>query len=220
MPKVLAFFPAVSPTVGKKALPKREGASARVGRASFVSDVLDALGVPAIQDAEANSQAAASSAAGPLEPRQAREVSEETLRHEWHWQAGRWLCTACLTTSRLPVPSRGGKCAGMSSNLASLVQNPRGHTWQVATFADGNGVVVVCSRCGHYSTSNRPCELHKKACKAKGGQAAFASPGVEIAYERIASGKHPKHAKGEAKVLDPCMPLETLRRAAERELEG
>ncbi len=107
----------------------------------------------------------------------------------------------------------------MATNLARLVQNPRGHTLQIATFADGKGVVVVCSRCGHYSTSNRPVELHKKDCKARLGQASFASPGAKTSYERIASGKHPKHAMGEAKVLDPCMSLEVLRRAARQEPE-
>ena len=62
---------------------------------------------------------------------------------------------------------------------------------------------MVCSRCGHYTTSTRPCELHKKDRAAKGGQAAFASPGPKSAYERIATGRHPKHKEGESKVLDP-----------------
>ena len=108
----------------------------------------------------------------------------------------------------------------MASNLARLVQNPRGHTLQIATYADGKGVVVVCSRCGHYSTTNRPAELHKKDCKAQRGQASFASPGARISYEGIAAGKHPKHAMGEAKILDPCMSLAALRRAAGQEPEG
>ena len=108
VPKVLAFFPAVSPTVGKKALPKREGASARVGRASFVADVLDALGVPASPTFADSSQADAAEAAGPPEPRQVRAAPEGALRHEWHWQAVRWLCTACLATARLALPPRWG----------------------------------------------------------------------------------------------------------------
>ncbi len=213
IPKVLALFPAVSPTVGKKSLPKREGASARAGRASFGSDVLAGLGVPAAKEDGDHSQAAASSAAGPPEPRQERAVSDETpARHEWHWQAGRWLCTACLTTSRLPVPPRGDKCAGMASNLAKLLSGPKKHKLHLATLADGKGVVVACSR----------CELHKKPCKATGGQAAFASSGARTAYERITTGRHPTHAKGETKVLDPWMSLEALRRASQpqRELEA
>jgi hypothetical protein len=220
VPRVLALFPAVSPTVGKRALPKREGASARVGRASFLADVLDELEAPTRSRPEDSTPAASSSAAGPPEPRQERGDPEGPLRHDWHWQGGRWMCTACLATSRLPVPPRGGKCAGMSSNLARLVQNPRGHRLQIATFADGKGVVVVCSQCGHYSTSNRPAELHKKDCKAKQGQASFASPGAKTAYLRIASGKHPKHAMGEAKVLDPCMSLAALLRAGGQEPQG
>ncbi len=128
---------------------------------------------------------------------------------------GRWICTACLSTSRSGVPPRFGKCAGMSANLARLVRNPRKHTLQVATFTDGFGLVVVCSRCGHYATSNRPAQLHKEDCLAVGGQQSFASPGAKSAYERIASGMHPKHAKGETKVLDPCMALDALVRAGQ-----
>ena len=219
IPRVLALFPAVSPTAGKKSLPKREGFTSRTGLASFMADVLSGLGAPSTDaGASSSSQPYAAPAAGPPE-RQERASPEGAARHDWHWRSGRWLCTSCLASSRLPVPPRGGKCPGMASNLARLVQNPRGHTLQIATYADGKGVVVVCSRCGHYSTTNRPAELHKKDCKAKQGQASFASPGARISYERIAAGKHPKHAMGEAKILDPCMSLAALRAAA-RAAEG
>ena len=187
----------------------------RTGRASFVHD---ALGILAPCDSPAGSQepgeGQGTGSTGP--PEATAKVSPEgTRRHEWHWKDGRWLCVACLATARTPVPPRLGKCPGMASNLARLVQNPRKHRLHIATFADGKGVVVVCSRCGHYATSNRPTQLHKQDCVAVGGQSAFASPGAESAYRRIALGKHPKHAKGEGKVLDPCMSLEALLRTSQ-----
>ena len=215
----------MGPSDGKKSLPKRPGAAARTGCASFVADVLGVLGVsgraggsskPHSQELETPSAGSAGppEAALPQEGLQEGAPQEGTRRHDWRWKDHRWLCIACLTTSRTAVPPRLGKCAGMATNMARLVQNPRKHKLHLATFADGKGVVVVCSRCGHYATSNRPTELHKKACVAVGGQATFASPGAESAYRRISQGKHPKHAKGDAKVLDPCMPLEALARLA------
>ena len=96
-------------------------------------------------------------------------------------------------------------CPGRAANLQKLLSDPKGHKLQLATFSDGFGAVVICSGCGHFTTSNRPGKLHKDACKAKGGQAAFASPGARSAYERVAAGKYPKHHKGDAKVLDPCV---------------
>jgi hypothetical protein len=107
----------------------------------------------------------------------------------------------------------------MASNLAKLAKNPRGHNLLIATFSDGKGVVVVCSRCGHHATTNRPNELHKSACLAVGGQARFASAGAAAAYRRISLGMHPKHSKGDAKVLDPCMPLAAVVQAG-REQRG
>ena len=220
MPKALGLRPQVGPTSGTQALPKRPGAAVRTGRASFTHDVLGVLESapppPPFLAQELETPSAGS--ADPPEaarPQGGLQAQEGPRRHDWHWQAGRWLCTACLATSRSGVPPRLGKCAGMSANLARLVRDPRKHTLQVATFADGFGMVVVCSRCGHYASSNRPSPLHKKDCLAVGGQQAFASPGAKSAYERIASGRHPKHAKGEAKVLDPCMSLDVLLRAGQ-----
>ena len=219
VPAALGRWPQVGPTNGKQVLPKRPGAAVRTGRASFVHDALGVLeaeaasqnGVPAQAEGFQDSSAGW---ADPPEviraPRPQHATEEGVRRHDWHWQAGRWICAACLTTSRSGVPPRLGKCAGMASNLASLIRNPRKHTLQIATFTDGCGVVVVCSRCGHYSTSNRPVELHKKDCVAIQGQQFCASPGAKAAYERICAGKHPRHAKGEAKILDPCMAIETL----------
>ena len=31
------------------------------------------------------------------------------------------------------------------------------------------------------------------------------SQGAETAYQRVSQGMHPKHDRGDAKVLDPCM---------------
>ena len=103
-----------------------------------------------------------------------------------------------------------GKCPGLAANIRKILFDPKGHKLQVATFTDSFGVVVICSACGHFTASNREGQLHKKACKATGGQAAFASPGARAAYLRVAEGKHPKHAKGEAKVLDPCLSAAAL----------
>ncbi len=52
--------------------------------------------------------------------------------------------------------------------------------------------------------------LHKQGYKATGGQPAFAPPGARKAHERVAAGKHPKHAQGEAKVLDLCVSAKAL----------
>ncbi len=105
---------------------------------------------------------------------------------------------------------RRQKCPGQASSLKKLLLSPQGHKIQIATFSDSFGVVAICSLCGHFTTSNRSGELHKKACKAKGGQATFASPGARAAYLRVVAGKHPKHEKGEAKVLDPCLSADAL----------
>ena len=143
----------------------------------------------------------------PPPPRQFEESGAN--KHEWHWQSGRWLCTLCLSSSRLPVPRRD-KCPGRAANIRRLLEDPKGHKLQVATFTDGFGVVVICSLCGHFSASNRAGPLHKERCKAKGGQAAFASPGARAAYLRVVKGQHPKHAKGDAKVLEPCISADAL----------
>ena len=172
-PIALSQWPAVNPTAGHKSLPKREGYSRDNERP--IGFLEDALG-PLLQRTEP-AQAAPTLSRQERAPTSAEDAP--TQKHEWHWQAGRWICTACLATSRLAVPPRLSKCAGMSPNLASLVRNPRRHKLHIATFTDGKGVAVVCSRCGHYATSNRPAELHKKDCKAVGGQATFASPGAE-----------------------------------------
>ena len=89
---------------------------------------------PAARSLEASSRAAPSTP--PPEPH----------KHKWRWQQGRWLCVNCLATSRTAVPSRIFNCPGLAANMRALLQNPRGHTLQVA-FTGGAGMVVICSQC-------------------------------------------------------------------------
>jgi hypothetical protein len=216
VPRALVLWPSLKPSAGHKSLPRRAGVRAPSG-CSFASDV---LGPWAQDDEEAQSSTRATQSGSsfqdplsegvpPPPPPPAAADIETNAGHDWHWQGGRWICTACLSSSRLPVPRRD-KCPGQAPSLRKLLLNPQGHRLQIATFTDSFGVVVICSLCGHFTTSSRTGELHKKACKAKGGQAHFASPGARAAYARVASGKHPQHKKGEAKVLDPCMSADAL----------
>jgi hypothetical protein len=143
-------------------------------------------------------------------------TSPEAQYHDWHWQSGRWLCVTCLASSRTAVPRRQ-KCPGFSPAVRRALEKPRGHTLQIATFSNGFGLIVICRKCGHLLSSNRQCKLRTDDCKAKGGQANFASPSARMAYRRVCDGKHPVHAKfGEAKVLDRCMPAPLLLALAQR----
>jgi hypothetical protein len=212
VPRALALWPQVGPTSGKKSLPKRDGFVARSSGSSFASDLLHPWLEPAAgsssQLQEVEPPAAEDLPQAGVEPPPPQEglggprtrSSQEAARHSWVWQSGRWLCTACLTTSRGSVPRRIYGCKGMAPNLADLLQRPRKHALQVATFSSGGGIVVICRKCGHYATSNRPCGLHKKDCKR-----GFTSQGAETAYQRVSQGMRPKHDRGDAKVLDPCM---------------
>ncbi len=231
VPIALALWPQVSPTSCRKSLPRRDGADAsRRGRgASFRSDVLAVLrrarsggedppGVRADDSTasgglEIQAQGAFSAlSAGPAEAALAQEASPPEViyeRHNWRWRYGRWICGNCLARSSAPVPPRS-KFPGRASNLESLLRRPRGHQLQVAPFTDGKGLVVICSKCGHYATSNRPCQLHKKECPG-----VFGSEGAKHSYERVCRGQHPMYSKGAARVLEPCMSpamLEALAR--------
>ena len=229
IPAALALWPQVGPTSCKKSLPRRRDvAPSRKNRgASFRSDVLGVLRLARataataeedgsllpggaqgsdrpLDEAAAGAQGdfPAASSSGPAEHPQvqgASPPSDEPQRHHWRWQYGRWICGNCLARSRLPVPPRSA-CPGLARNLASLLRNPRGHILQIAPFTDGKGLVVICSKCGHHSTSNRPCQLHKKACLG-----VFESEGAKHSYERVGRGQHPKYSKGTARVLEPCM---------------
>ena len=91
----------------------------------------------------------------------------------------------------------------------------------VATFTDGSdGLVVICSQCGRFASSNRRGELHKHDCPSKGDQSAFQSDGARAAYRRVCEGKHPAYKHGNAKVLDPCVPAVALLRLAAEPAEG
>ncbi len=211
IPRALALWPQVSPSSGRKPLPKKAAYSARRrSGVSFVSDVVGPLLVqPPPQAGARSSQEAEPSAL------EGRRGSSQGSYHHWRWQAGRWLCTSCLSTSRGGVPRRVHGCPGQAPHLWDLLAKPRGHKLQIATFAGGVGIVVICSKCGHYATSGRPCKLHKESCKG-----AFESPGARSAYERVCTGRHPRHARGESKLLDPCMSSEALLAAAAASAEA
>ncbi len=208
IPAALALWPQASPTSCKKSFPRRPDAdSSRRNRgASFRSDVLSGLRRVRAAAAPASSRDEPAedgvlSQSGPAEVSdgfQTREC-EGPEKHIWRWQYSRWICSSCLTTSRTAVPPRS-KCPGMATNLRSLLNSPRGHALQIATFTDCKGLVVICSKCGHHATSNRPTQLHKQVCP-KG----FGSDGARHSYQRVCRGQHPKYSKGPAKVLDPCM---------------
>ena len=216
VPRALALWPSMKPSEGHKSLPRRAGARAPSG-CSFASDVLgpwaqteyEAQARPSAEPSRSNTQALSGEGVPPPPPPPAHaDGNENQAGHDWHWQAGRWLCTACLSSSRGAVPRRG-KCPGLAANVRKLLAEPKGHKLQIATFTDTFGMVVICSACGHYCTSNRLSSLHKDACKATQGP-AFASEGAVSAYRRVSEGKHPKHAKGDAKVLEPCFPATAL----------
>ena len=87
--------------------------------------------------------------------------------------------------------------------------SPKGHNLFFSVFTDGIGMALVCSRCGLYSTSSRPC--FPNLC------VGLSSAGAEWAYNRISQGMHPKHAEGQGKVLGPCLPADLLK--ADRETD-
>ncbi len=216
VPRALVLWPSAKPSVGHRSLPRREGEAAPMGR-SFASDLMGPWAAQADAQTRREQRAAQSSGASqgslegvppPTPPARDDRDIQSNIGHDWHWQAGRWLCTACLSSSRGAVPRRD-KCPGLAANVRKLLTNPRGHKLQIATFTDSFGIVVICSACGHFCTSNRAGPLHKDDCRAIRGQ-AFASPGARSAYKRVSVGKHPRHAKGDAKVLDPCFPATAL----------
>ncbi len=90
--------------------------------------------------------------------------------------------------------------------MRKAIMSPKGHNLLFSCFTDGVGMVLVCSRCGLYSASNRPC--FPNLC------VGVSSAGAESAYNRISQGMRPKHAEGPGKVLGPCQPAELLREAA------
>jgi hypothetical protein len=90
--------------------------------------------------------------------------------------------------------------------MRKAIMSPKGHNLLFSCFTDGVGMLLVCSRCGLYSASNRPC--FPNPC------VGVSSAGAESAYSRISQGMHPKHAEGPGKVLGPCLPADLLKEAA------
>ena len=125
--------------------------------------------------------------------------------HEWTNIEGRWICKTCMSTSRAIFPPKG-RCPGLTPALAEIVRNPRGHTLQIATHTDGRGVVIICSRCGHFAASNRRnTKLHTHDCTY-----GFESDGAKYSYRRFCNRQHPTYGRGEAKVLEAAFPVAAL----------
>ncbi len=124
--------------------------------------------------------------------------------HEWGNRSGTWYCRVCLAASRAVHPPRT-RCPSMAQSMAKVVTESQGHNVLVAPRTDGTGIVLMCSRCGHYAATARPTNLHKKA-----RQGGVESQGAEHSYLRFARGVHPRYAEGPAKVLEPAFPASWL----------
>ena len=226
LPAALMQWPSASPSQGHKSLPKRAADDQPTDRASFLTDL---LGPWREDDNKVEPQAGKPpSSTDPIPtrdggrqvepdavertPREAVPLgasrTKETNAHRVKGQEGRWICTNCLATSRTAIPRQIFKCPGLASNIRDLLHRPQGHRLQVATFTSGAGLVVICSACGRFTTSNRRGVLHKEPCPASSGQASFQSDGARFAYKRVCEGKHPAYKHGDSKVLKACtLPL-------------
>ena len=105
VPQVLARWPKLGPTEGKRSLPKRPGAAKRARRASFDFDVLGVLETPGGSGEGSKDPSEAPFPEGPPEipgstgppegpTSTGPSEADAPKRHEWHWQDGRWLCVA------------------------------------------------------------------------------------------------------------------------------
>jgi hypothetical protein len=211
LPQALMHWPAIGPSQGHKSLPKR--ADSELGtRRSFRDDLLGPWSGDAGGLVEPTPPPEVVSEAEP--PPTSSSSKKEPLKHVWKWTAGKWICTSCLTTSRTAVPRQIFGCLGLAPNIRHLLQHPQGHKLQIATFTSGAGIVVICSGCGRFTTSNRRGVLHKERCPSV-DQAAFQSDGAKNSYRRVCEGKHPSYKEGNSKVLDPCFAAAALLEAAE-----
>ncbi len=175
VPFVLSQWPSNSPSQGHKSIPKRADAEAS-GRLSYLSDLLGPWREREVQQEAQPASQPGSSRAVPSEPL-APNPKPDPVKHAWKRQAGRWLCTNCLATSRSAIPRQIFKCPGLSPSIRDLLRRPQGHKLQVATFTSGAGLVVICSGCGRFTTSNRRGALHNEPCPAsRSGQAAGRRP--------------------------------------------
>ena len=225
LPRALAKWPAIGPTAGKKSLPKREpaqlGQAPAKGQASFAADVLGPRRPrAAAQDSQEeelnmpNAQAASDEQESYVPPQPAdvhkdpcptAKAAEEADGHDWLNLGGRWTCKACMCTNRAAFPPTG-RCPGLTPALADIVRHPRKHVLQIAPMTDGSGIVIMCSRCGHFAASNRRnTKLHTKDCTG-----AFGSEGAKYAYKRFCDRQHPTYSRGPAKVLETAFSAASL----------
>ncbi len=223
VPRALEKWPAVAPSSGRTSLkrcaPAQDGA---LRRHTFQADVLGEWAArPA--GAETATQPSSTSQAESFDEVGARPAAEAIkgarpatgappptaqerprVSHQWRSRSGTWYCRVSLSVSRAPHPPNT-RCPGLAPNLAKVVSDPRGHNILVAPRTDGTGIVLICSRCGHYAASARPSNLQKKDCLD-----TFESPGAEQSFERFSQGIHPRYAEGPAKVLEKAFPATWL----------
>ncbi len=132
-------------------------------------------------------------------------VPPKSVHHEWRYSRGRWVCRACLKVSRANAPNRAAKCPGFNAVMADLLKNPQGHSLSYSSFLDGAGIIILCTRCGGYCSSNRRGQKLSDPCLSKPASAC----GV-AALARMCKQQHPVHAKGDAVVLDAWRALTDL----------
>ncbi len=103
IPFVLSQWPANSPSQGHKSIPKRADADLSA-RLSFLSDLLGPWRAREQEGKNQSSSKPGCAEAVPSEPLVQPKTKKDPVKHVWRWQAGRWLCTNCLATSRTTVP--------------------------------------------------------------------------------------------------------------------
>ncbi len=207
VPLALSCWPSLSPSGGHKSIPKREDFNPQGAVAtSFLSDLLgpfrDARAHGTEDEYEGKYTPRPTQAAAKDTGAQASKAKPPSAPHEWAQKEGAWMCRACLAQSRALHPP-AGRCPGRAARIREAALEPKGHNLLYSTFANGEpGIVVICSSCGHYATSNRPC--FRERCL--GPQ----SSGAKAHYERVSRGLHPKHARGDAKVFNPLQRVSHL----------
>ncbi len=136
--------------------------------------------------------------------RAATALQAET--HNWRWRSRQWVCVSCLARTRQATPNRAARCPGHAEAIQELLRERRGHKLMTSYFSNKVGIIITCARCGsHTSSRRRNKKLHQEPCLDKP-----LSPGAAACLERVRTQWHPKHAEGEAKVLEPWLPLDSL----------
>ncbi len=213
IPRALSQWPSLQPSAGHRSLAKRPDHDPAAAE-SFRADVLGPLWSPSAR--RAADTAARTDATQPVSQPVSQSVDlggaapicqeakkanapPNNVPHDWGRKEGGWMCRACLSQSRALQPPPG-RCPGLAARIRAAASDPKGHNLLYSTFSSGEpGIVVICSRCGHYTTSNRPC--FQERCTG------LQSSGAESHYDRVSRGLHPKHARGDAKVLHPLQRL-------------